>query len=101
TARFDSIRLADDGPDRVRVFGVKGEPPPPTTKVCINYLGGYRNTVTFVLAGLDVEEKARLAEETLWRLVGGRDRFAQTSVELVRSDRPDKAPEGQIGRAHV
>src|SRR5439155_728053 len=88
-ARDDSIRLADDGPDRVRVFGVQGEPPPPTTKVCINYLGGYRNTVTFVLAGLDVEEKARLAEETLWRLVGGRDRFAETSVGLVRSDRPD------------
>src|SRR5207245_6232251 len=89
TTRFDSIRLAEDGPDRVRVFGVRGEPPPPTTKVCVNYLGGYRNTVTFVLAGLDVEEKARLAEETLWRLVGGRDRFAETSVELVRSDRPD------------
>ena len=36
-----------------------------------------------------IAEKARLAEETLWRLVGGRDRFAKTSVELVRSDRPD------------
>src|SRR5438445_2226348 len=89
TARFDSLRLADDGPDRVRVFGVRGEPPPPTTKVCINYLGGHRNTVTFVLAGLDVEEKARLAEATLWKLVGGRDRFAETSVQLVRSDRLD------------
>ena len=102
TARFDSIRLADDGPDRVRVFGVQGEPPPPTTKVCINYLGGYRNTVTFVLAGLDVEEKARLAEETLWRLVGGRDRFAQTSVELVRSDRPDpRAHDDAFAYLHV
>jgi hypothetical protein len=89
TARFDSIRLATEGPDRVRVSGVKGEPPPPTTKVCINYLGGYRNSMTFVLAGLDVEAKARLAEETLWRLVGGRARFAETSIRLVRSDRPD------------
>ena len=63
--------------------------PPPTTKVCINYLGGYKNQMTFVLAGLDVEEKAKLAEETLWKLVGGRERFAETSVRLVRSDRQD------------
>jgi hypothetical protein len=89
TARFDSIRLSQEGPDRVRISGVRGEPPPPTTKVCINYLGGYKNSVTFVLTGLDIEEKARLAEDTLWNLVGGKDRFAEVSVRLVRSDRPD------------
>src|SRR5262249_12372740 len=63
--------------------------PPATTKVCINYLGGYKNAMTFVLAGLDIEEKARLAEATLWKLVGGKERFAETSVRLVRSDRTD------------
>ena len=89
TARFDSIRLEQEGPDRVRVSGIKGEPPPPTTKVCINYLGGYKNSMTFVLAGLDIEEKARLAEETLWTLLGGKERFAETHVRLVRSDRAD------------
>ncbi len=89
TARFDSIQLQPDGPDRVRVTGIKGEPPPPTTKVCINYLGGYKNSMTFVLAGLDIEAKARLVEDTLWQLVGGKDRFAETSVRLVRSERDD------------
>ena len=89
TARFDSIRLHQEGPDRVRVSGIKGEPPPPTTKVCINYLGGYKNAMTFVLAGLDIEDKARLAEETLWKLVGGKERFAEATVRLVRSDRTD------------
>ncbi len=89
TARFDSIHLQQEGPDRVRVSGIKGEPPPATTKVCINYLGGHKNSMTFVLAGLDIEEKARLAEDTLWKLVGGRDRFADVSVRLVRSDRMD------------
>jgi len=89
TARFDSIRLTQDGPDRVRVSGVKGEAAPPTTKVCINYLGGYKNAMTFVLTGLDVAEKARLAEDTLWDLLGGRERFAETSVRLVRSERQD------------
>ena len=58
TARFDTIQLADDGPDRVRISGVRGEPPPPTLKVGLNTLGGFRNEVTFVLTGLDIEAKA-------------------------------------------
>ena len=28
-ARFDTIELAQEGPDRVRIAGVRGEPPPP------------------------------------------------------------------------
>ena len=32
TTRFDTIRLDDEGPDRVRISGVRGEPPPPTVK---------------------------------------------------------------------
>jgi hypothetical protein len=89
TARFDTIRLAQEGPDRVRVSSVKGEPPPPDTKVCLNYLGGYRNSVTFVLAGLDVARKARLAEETLFRSLGGKQQFREVAVSLTRSERPD------------
>jgi hypothetical protein len=89
TARFDTIRLAQDGPDRVRFSGIRGEPAPPTTKVCINYFGGYRNSMTFVLAGLDIEAKARLATDTLWELVGGRERFAEAHTMLVRADRPN------------
>lgn len=90
-ARFDTIRLGEEGPDRVLVTGVKGEPPPDTTKVCINYLGGFRNSVTFVLTGLDIEEKARLAEETLLSELGGRDQFDDVAVQLIRSDKPDPA----------
>ena len=59
TARFDTIQLdAGRAGPRAR-HGVRGEPPPPTTKVCINYFGGYKNTMTFVLTGLDIEAKAR------------------------------------------
>ncbi len=89
TACFDTIELADAGPDRVLVHGIKGLPPPPTTKVCINHFGGYKNSMTFVIPGLDIEAKARLAEETLWQLVGGREQFAETHVSLRRGDRPD------------
>ena len=81
TARFDTIRLAQEGKDRVRVSGIRGEPAPTSTKVCINYMGGYKNSLTFLLAGLDKEEKARVAEEAFWGFLGGRDQFAETQVQ--------------------
>ncbi|MEU8106167.1 acyclic terpene utilization AtuA family protein [Nonomuraea muscovyensis] len=81
-ARFDTIVLSDDGPDRVRVSGVRGEPPPGTLKVAVNYLGGYRNAMTLVLTGLDVEAKARLAEEAIWARVP-RESFDEVDVTLT------------------
>ena len=84
----------------MRVGGVKGEPPPPGVKVALNHLGGFRNTITFVLTGLDIEEKARLAEEALWGLVGGRDRFAEVDVQLLRWDRPDPRS-NEAPRPHI
>ena len=92
TARFDSIRLASDGPDRVAVPGVRGDSPPPTAKVALNYQGGWRSTVTLYLAGLDIEAKAALVERALWAgIPGGRDAFGSVAVELLRTDQPDPA----------
>ncbi|MEU6780026.1 acyclic terpene utilization AtuA family protein [Nonomuraea angiospora] len=83
-ARFDTITLTDDGPDRVLISGVRGEPPPDTLKVAVNYLAGYRNTMTLVLTGLDVEAKARAAQDALWARVP-RDSFDRVDVELTDS----------------
>ncbi|WP_323742368.1 acyclic terpene utilization AtuA family protein [Nocardioides islandensis] len=58
TTDLTSIRLAADGPDRVRVSGVRGSAPPERLKVGVNELGGYRNVVELVLTGLDIKEKA-------------------------------------------
>lgn len=65
TTRLDTVELADDGPDRVRITGALGEPPPPTYKVSLNTLGGFRNEVQFVLTGLDLEAKAELVQRQL------------------------------------
>jgi hypothetical protein len=65
TLRVDTIELADDGPDRVRISGVKGEPPPPKLKVSLNSIGGFRNQMEFVLTGLDIEAKAELVRRQL------------------------------------
>ena len=64
-SRFDTIEIEQEAPDRVRLSGIRGEPAPPTMKVCMNYLGGYRNQMTFVLTGLDIQAKADLVERTL------------------------------------
>ncbi len=57
-ARFDTITLSPERADRVRISGVRGEPPPPTLKVGLNHLGGFRNQAELVLTGLDIEAKA-------------------------------------------
>jgi hypothetical protein len=94
TARFDTISLTPEGQDRVRISGVRGEPPPPTVKVCLNTLGGYRNEANFVLVGLDIEEKARLVREQLEAAMGRRPP-KEVQWTLVRTDREDAATEEQ------
>jgi hypothetical protein len=85
TTRFDTITLAQDGPDRVRVSGVRGESPPETVKVCLNTLAGFRNSATFVLCGLDIDAKAALVRRQLAAEVGD-DGLTWT---LARTDHPD------------
>lgn len=90
TARFDSIRLDQVGPDRVAVSGVRGEAPPATSKVCLNLLGGVKASYSFPLVGLDIEAKADLLLRGLFGAVpGGRESFEQVDVDLVRSDHED------------
>jgi hypothetical protein len=97
-ARFDTVRLDQIGPDRVRLSGTRGDAPPPDLKVAITYEGGYRNSMTFVLTGLDLERKAARALAMLWDAVGGRERFDRVEVDLVRHDRPD-APRNELATA--
>ena len=101
-ARFDTMRLEPDGPDRVRISGTRGEPAPADLKVCLNYWGGYRNRVTFLLTGLNIEEKAALAERQLLDLVGGKDSFETYDARLIRTDREDcETNEGATAQLQV
>lgn len=87
TARFDTITLAADGPDRVGISGVRGEPPPATLKVGLNRLGGFRNEMTFVLTGLDIEAKAALVRAQLEDL----EDALELTWTLARTDHADAA----------
>ncbi|MEJ7799067.1 MAG: acyclic terpene utilization AtuA family protein [Ilumatobacter sp.] len=90
TARFDTIRVEQVEPDRVRIWGTVGEPPPPTLKVAMNEVGGYRNTVSVALTGLDIEEKAAVAAAAFWSACPYQpDDFEAVDTRLIRTDHDD------------
>ena len=99
-ARFDTTQLTQVGPDRVRMSGTLGSAPPDTLKVAVNYVGGYRNAMTIVITGLDIEEKARWAEDLLFAELGGREQFDSVDVRLARLDHQD-AETTELASAHL
>ncbi|MBK3571534.1 acyclic terpene utilization AtuA family protein [Streptomyces sp. MBT62] len=94
TARLDTVRLSEYGPDRVRIEGVRGEAPPPTLKVGLNRLGGFRNEVAFVLTGLDIERKAALVREQMdLAFSNAKSRPGELRWDLARTDHADASTE--------
>ncbi|MGE5826843.1 MAG: acyclic terpene utilization AtuA family protein [Micromonosporaceae bacterium] len=84
-AHLDTVQLRSDGTDRVAVVGVRGSPPPPALKVGLAELTGYRNAMTFVLCGLDIEAKAALVRAQLEAAIGADG----LTWRLARTDHPD------------
>ena len=83
-ADFTSIRLAPDGEDRVRVFGISGRPATDKLKVSIAYRAGFKAVGSLVYAWPDALEKATLADRVLReRLDAMGLRFDQVLTEFV------------------
>jgi hypothetical protein len=83
-ADFTTIQLADDGADRVRVFGIKGRPATDSLKVSVSYSAGYKAVGTLVYAWPDAYEKAKAADKILRaRLDRLGLRFEQILTEFV------------------
>jgi hypothetical protein len=99
-AHFDTCELTQEAPDRVRIRGTRGTPPPDSLKVALNYVGGYRNSMTMVVTGLDVEEKVRWAEDLLLAQLGGREQYDELDLRLTRFDQPD-APTSELASAQL
>jgi hypothetical protein len=99
-ARFDTLRVTQEGPDRVLVDGARGWPAPRGLKVSINCAGGFRNAMTVLLGGTEIERKALLVEDALFASLGGRERFDHVDVRLERMDQPDP-PSAERAVAHL
>ena len=89
TARFDTIRLSQEGLDRVRISDVRGESPPERLKVAANYLGGFRNSMTLVVTGLDAEAKADLALRSM------------TGLTLAEATQPGLSASARAARSRL
>jgi hypothetical protein len=76
TADFTSIQLEDLGSDRVRVFGVRGRPPPGELKLSISVQGGYRTQATLLFVWPNAFARA---EETVRILLS---RVNKLGIEL-------------------
>jgi hypothetical protein len=100
TARFDTVEVSQMDADRVRMSGCRGEPPPPDLKVCINYLGGYKNRVTFVLTGLDIAAKADLVRKAFVTRLGDLSQYDELEFRLephlVGMDSGDASTSGRL-----
>lgn len=83
-ADFTTIRLADDGRDRVRISGIKGRPATDSLKVSISYSAGYKAIGTLVYAWPDAYAKAKAADQVLRaRLARLGLKFNQVLTEFV------------------
>ncbi len=85
-AHFDTMSLEQVDDDRVYVTGCRGSSPPPTHKVCINTIGGFKNGVEILLTGLDIEKKAELFIDQIFHNLGGQEQFDEVEIQLIRSD---------------
>ena len=82
-ARFDAVRLEQEGPDRVRVTGARGEPAPAKLKVSISYQAGWRAFGRLVVSGPDTLAKANRVAEAFWDSAGGAGSYDQALHQFV------------------
>jgi len=61
-ALLDDAKIEQEGKDRVRLSGIKGRPPPPTTKLAIFFQGGYEAQNLANFAGYSSRRKYKLYE---------------------------------------
>ncbi|KAF7556437.1 hypothetical protein G7Z17_g1429 [Cylindrodendrum hubeiense] len=86
TAVIDQVQFTEIGQDRVRMSGVRGQPPPSTTKVGLTAHGGYRSELHWALVGLDIEEKAKMLETQVRASYGdGLSKFSNFNFQLYGS----------------
>ncbi|MFE9322593.1 acyclic terpene utilization AtuA family protein [Nocardia sp. NPDC052278] len=97
--RFDTVELTQLAPDQVLIRGVRGEPAPDRAKALLTYPGGYRNSMTVAIVGLDRAAKAALVERAVWNeFPCGRAEFAESRVEIIGAPLDS---EDSVGQSYV
>ncbi|MGH8016646.1 MAG: acyclic terpene utilization AtuA family protein, partial [Candidatus Zixiibacteriota bacterium] len=82
-ARFDSIRLKQAGKDRVRVFGIKGEPLTEKLKVSMSYDDGWKAQGGILVSGPNAYAKAKALADIYWKRLG--IKYDESRTDLIGS----------------
>ncbi|KAF2192402.1 DUF1446-domain-containing protein [Zopfia rhizophila CBS 207.26] len=88
TARIDEARLEEVGRNRVKLTGIKGSAPPPTSKLAVCLMGGWQAEIGAYCAGLDTNEKFALMKDQVMREIDPKD-FTTFSMEAYGSSPED------------
>ncbi|MFF5991695.1 acyclic terpene utilization AtuA family protein [Prauserella flavalba] len=88
TVHLDTVELMRVGPDRVRVSGATGTPPPPTTKVAVFGMLGYQLVNTVFVTAPDVDAKIDLLRAQIGRGLPDGVELDFTRIGTVAAD-PD------------
>ena len=97
TAEISEAKLEQVGKDRVRLSGIKGLPPPPTTRVGFTTIGGYQAEMHWFMVGLDIKEKATMVETQIRERMKERgnlehyDHLVFNTYGAVPEDAPNQA----------
>ena len=96
-SHFVTLKITQESQDRVLVQNARGSSPTNTHKVCVNLVGGYRNGIELLLTGLDINEKAELITDQIFKSVGGKEQFDKVDIQLHRTDKenPNSNEEAQ------
>ncbi|KAF2033053.1 DUF1446-domain-containing protein [Setomelanomma holmii] len=96
-AILDNVQVKAEGKNRIRVWGIKGAPPPPTTKLAIFYNAGYQSEIVVNATGYGTGEKFELWERMMkfgLKRLGLLDKF--DVLEFQRLGVPEANPKSQL-----
>lgn len=94
-ADLSGIEVNEEGPNRVHVSGVKGLPPPSTTKAMFAAPGGFQAEAMFFINGLDVAAKEEMMRGQITHAFRNSN-FSKLSIERYgsQSTNPNSQQEG-------
>ncbi len=89
---FTRVTITQDGPERVRVQGARGLPPPASCKVSATFVDGFKASAQLTIVGFDAAAKARRTGEAILERVGellahqGLVPFSRTLIEILGAE---------------
>ena len=89
---FTQVTITQTDPERVRVAGARGLPPPPSYKVSATYVDGFKTSAQLTIVGFDAVAKAQRTGEAIFTRVGellasqGLAPFSATLIEVLGAE---------------